>query len=80
MDLSILVEEAVEGCYIGYRARPQIMGSEIGSLYAPSSQNATLSFGRSAVEMVIDINYRSKVSHIKFKFAHIAHVDIRGGN
>lgn len=58
-----LVEEAVEGCWIGFRARPHIMsGSEIGSVYAPPSQaSSSLAFTRSAVETVIDVDLRSKV-------------------
>ena len=62
MDLAQLVEEATEGCWIGYRARHS---SEIGSVYSPrndedaAAQNVRL---RSHVETVIDIGHRSKVN------------------
>lgn len=54
-----LVEEAVEGCWIGHRARLPA-SSEIGSVYAPPSQGSQLAFARTAVETVIDVGLRNK--------------------
>lgn len=61
VDLSQLIEEATEGCWIGHRARHS---SEIGSVYSPQNdedaipQNVWL---RSRVETVVDIEYRPQV-------------------
>ena len=54
-----LVEEAVEGCWIGYRARLPA-SSEIGSVYAPPSQGSQFAFGRASVETVIDVDLRQR--------------------
>lgn len=58
-----LVEEAVEGCWIGHRARLPA-SSEIGSVYAPPSTvvgaPSSLAFARTKVETVIDIGMRSR--------------------
>lgn len=61
VDLLQLVEEAVEGCWIGYRARlPAVSGSEIGSVYAPPVESTgTLTFQQSSVETVLDVQLRS---------------------
>lgn len=59
-----LVEEAVEGCWIGFRARLPAAGSEIGTVYAPPSAGSQFAFGRSSVETVIDIGLRSKGWHL----------------
>lgn len=49
-----LVEEAVEGCWIGHRAR--MSTSEIGSVYSPPQRQAISSQpGDTHVETVIDI-------------------------
>ncbi|KAI5117962.1 hypothetical protein M0805_001623 [Coniferiporia weirii] len=59
IDLMQLVEEAVEGCWIGHRARLPA-SSEIGSVYAPPVQvSATLGFARATVETVIDVGLRN---------------------
>ena len=62
VDLSQVVEEAVEGCWIGSRARLSLSQSEIGSVYAPPPQVTTLAFVGIPVETVIDIQYRPGVS------------------
>lgn len=54
-----LIEEAVEGSWIGHRARAFIQESEIGSLYAPPKQDGT---GKKLVEVVIEIGDREEVS------------------
>ena len=53
-DLMQLVEEAVEGCWIGHRAR--LFTSEIGSVYSPPEKTGRTSLGRDChVETVVDI-------------------------
>lgn len=53
-DLMQLVEEAVEGCWIGHRAR--LFTSEIGSVYSPPEKSGRPSLGRDChVETVVDI-------------------------
>ncbi|KAH8118230.1 hypothetical protein DFH11DRAFT_1724183 [Phellopilus nigrolimitatus] len=59
VDLMQLVEEAVEGCWIGHRARLPA-SSEIGSVYAPPPQASSLAFARTTVETVIDVGLRNK--------------------
>ncbi|KAH9029846.1 Fph type histidine kinase [Lactarius pseudohatsudake] len=56
-----LIEEAVEGSWIGHRARTFIrqQESEIGSLYAPPRQDGS---GKKLVEVVIEIGDREEVS------------------
>lgn len=61
-----LVEEAVDGCWIGYRARLAIMGDNgIGSVYSPpkESQGSPVTSTRTLkrVEGIIDIDYRLQV-------------------
>ena len=58
-----LVEEAVEGCWIGFRSRLPA-SSEIGTVYAPPTSGSQFSFGRASVETVIDIQLRSKGWHL----------------
>ncbi|SRR5258707_8433909 len=55
-----LIEEAVEGSWIGHRARmlTQQQESEIGSLYAPPRQDGS---GKKLVEIVIEIGDREEV-------------------
>jgi len=53
-DLMQLIEEAVEGCWIGHRAR--LFTSEIGSVYSPPEKAGRSSLGRDChVETVVDI-------------------------
>lgn len=59
-----LIEEAVDGGWIGHRARAP--GSEIGSVYSPPS-NSDYEKSRSAfVETVVDIGLRERVSIFSF--------------
>ncbi|KAJ7086084.1 hypothetical protein B0H15DRAFT_987137, partial [Mycena belliarum] len=56
VDLMQLVEEAVDGCWIGHRARTAIMGdSGIGSVYSPPED---LSASKQLVETVVEIGWR----------------------
>lgn len=61
IDVLQLIEEAVEGSWIGHRARmlSQQQESEIGSLYAPPRQDGS---GKKLVEIVIEIGDREEVS------------------
>jgi hypothetical protein len=53
-----LIEEAVEGCWVGYRARIANAGNDgIGTFYSPPSATST----GLAVETVIDIGSRPEV-------------------
>ncbi|KAJ8457593.1 hypothetical protein ONZ45_g18251 [Pleurotus djamor] len=61
VDLMQLVEEAVDGCWIGYRARTQVTGdSGIGSVYSPPEKEGQGpgQARRCHVETVVDIGYR----------------------
>lgn len=54
-----LIEEAVDGCWIGHRARTAIMGDTgIGSVYSPPED---LSAAKQLVETVVDIGWRKGV-------------------
>lgn len=60
-----LVEEAVEGCWIGYRAR--MSNSEIGSVYSPPmthqlNQSSQL-HSREHVETVVEVDLRKMVRY-----------------
>ncbi|KAJ7220088.1 hypothetical protein GGX14DRAFT_354775, partial [Mycena pura] len=56
VDLMQLVEEAVDGCWIGHRARTAIMGDTgIGSVYSPPEE---LSTAKQLVETVVEIGWR----------------------
>ena len=60
VDLMQLVEEAVEGCWIGYRARASALGdSDIGSVYSPPRDSGSRSGQH--VETVVDIDLRTEV-------------------
>jgi len=64
VDLLQLVEEAVDGCWVGHRARTVITGdSGIGSLYSPPKDNVgSPSISKAKlVETIVDIGYRSEV-------------------
>ncbi|KAF8072040.1 atypical/HisK protein kinase [Lyophyllum atratum] len=61
VDLMQLVEEAVDGCWIGHRARAAITGdSGIGSVYSPPTEEhgSPMATRRVSVETVVDIGYR----------------------
>lgn len=61
IDVLQLIEEAVEGSWIGHRARTfaRQQESEIGSLYAPPRQDGGT---KKLVEVVIEIGDREEVS------------------
>ncbi|KAF9532582.1 hypothetical protein CPB83DRAFT_880691 [Crepidotus variabilis] len=64
VDLLQLVEEAVDGCWIGFRARSAIMGDNgIGSVYSPprDDQGSPVTTTRSRyVEAIVDVGHRSQ--------------------
>ncbi|KAF5359416.1 hypothetical protein D9756_003309 [Leucocoprinus leucothites] len=64
VDLMQLVEEAVDGCWVGHRARTAIMGdSGIGSVYSPPKEESGESpvvTRRRHVETIIDIGHRKE--------------------
>ncbi|KAF8348878.1 hypothetical protein F5887DRAFT_948130 [Amanita rubescens] len=63
VDLLQLVEEAIDGCWVGHRARTVITGdSGIGSLYSPPKDNPGSPSTSKAklVETIVDIGYRSE--------------------
>ena len=65
VDLAHLVEETVEGCWIGQRARALQGQSEIGSFYSPPSPGATpdskgQSVDKPYVETVVDVGFRER--------------------
>lgn len=64
VDLMQLVEDAVDGCWVGHRARTAIMDSGIGSVYSPpkEDQGSPINNRRKLVETVIDIGYRKEAS------------------
>jgi hypothetical protein len=65
VDLMHLVEEAVDGCWIGHRARTAIQGdSGIGSVYSPPNEDigSPVATRRNHVETVIDIEHRLEVN------------------
>ena len=66
VDLMQLIEEAVDGCWIGHRARTAMGDSGIGSVYAPPSENHGSAFTtrRKHVETVVDIEYRPEVKFV----------------
>jgi hypothetical protein len=66
VDLMLLVEEAVDGCWIGHRARTSVIReSEIGSVYAPPKtgrRSVASPTKRGLVETVVDIGWREEVT------------------
>jgi signal transduction histidine kinase len=65
VDLAQLIEETVEGCWMGQRARALIGDSEIGSVYAPPPstvlrEDGQLPLDRPQVECVVDIPWREE--------------------
>jgi hypothetical protein len=67
VDLMQLVEEAVDGCWIGYHARTSVLSeSEIGSVYSPPEVEGELissPSSRRQVETIVDIGRRGQVRH-----------------
>lgn len=69
VDLEQLVEEAIDGSWIGYCARNSSRGSEIGSVYAPNSNQRASSVmttpaSSQSVEIVVDIDHREGVGSL----------------
>ncbi|KAK0469894.1 uncharacterized protein EV420DRAFT_1257474 [Desarmillaria tabescens] len=62
VNLMQLVEEAVDGCWVGHRARQAIVGDTgIGSVYSPPAEDgAPLAVRSKHVETVIEIGYRQE--------------------
>lgn len=59
-----LVEEAVDGCWIGHRARTASMEENgIGSVYSPPKEDrgSPVATRRKHVETIVDIGYRPEV-------------------
>lgn len=64
-----LIEEAVDGCWIGHRARTASMeDTGIGSVYSPPAEDENKF--RKHVEAVIDIGDRREVCLKKFVPVH----------
>lgn len=73
VDLEQLVEEAIDGSWIGYCARNSSKGSEIGSVYAPNlnqraSSVMTTPESSQNVEIVVDIDHREGVGSLNWTF------------
>ncbi|KAK0204699.1 hypothetical protein DFS33DRAFT_1259732 [Desarmillaria ectypa] len=62
VNLMQLVEEAVDGCWVGHRARQAIVGDTgIGSVYSPPAEDgAPLTVRSKHVETVIEIGHRQE--------------------
>ncbi|KIY71679.1 hypothetical protein CYLTODRAFT_368778 [Cylindrobasidium torrendii FP15055 ss-10] len=59
VNLMQLVEEAVDGCWVGHRARQAISGDTgIGSVYSPPQNDAVRTQQQDHVETVVDIGQR----------------------
>lgn len=71
MDLEQLVEEAIDGSWIGHCARTSATReSEIGSVYAPAMEQRSSSVmaapaSSKHVEIIVDIDRREGVSLLK---------------
>ena len=67
-----LVEEAIDGGWIGHLARMSAQNSEIGSVYSPpttqpQSDDVSRPVSGGYVETIVEIDYREKVgSFLKF--------------
>ena len=63
-----LVEEAIDGCWIGHRARTASMAypSGIGSVYSPPTDDPTRTTAAEVkyVETVIEVGHRTYVSSL----------------
>ena len=73
-----LVEEAIDGSWIGHRARTAMGDSGIGSVYAPPNEDHGSAFTtrRKHVETVVDIEYRPEV---KFSHSRLIGADLFAG-
>ncbi len=71
VNLMELIEEAVEGCWVGFRARmPNPRADGIGTFYSPPSDG----FSGLAVETVVDIGFRPEVGTSTPLDARVPHV------
>jgi hypothetical protein len=66
VDLMQLVEEAIDGGWIGHLARMSAQNSEIGSVYSPptiqqQSNNTSQAVSGCGVETIIEIGHRETV-------------------
>jgi hypothetical protein len=62
-----LIEEAIDGCWIGHRARTaSTEDSGIGSVYSPPHEEhgSPVATRRKYVETVVDIGHRPQVSQL----------------
>lgn len=83
-DLMQLIEDAIDGSWIGHRARTAILGdSAIGSVYSPPKDSSPIANRRHLsasppprhhVETVIDIGYREQGWLLKFEKSGIRRV------
>ncbi|WWD17218.1 hypothetical protein CI109_101656 [Kwoniella shandongensis] len=81
VDLAALVEETVEGCWIGQRARTFMGDADIGSFYAPpsstglvpKSQRATVGEKLAHVETIIDIDRRERDGYVQVTLREMPH-------
>ncbi|KZV74683.1 hypothetical protein PENSPDRAFT_662313 [Peniophora sp. CONT] len=72
-DMMQLVEEAVEGCWIGHRARTSAASAnEIGSLYSPPRADGNGK--KKHVEVVVEVGSRLEGWNLKFEKAGIRRV------
>jgi hypothetical protein len=75
VDLMQLVEEAIDGGWIGHLARMSAQNSEIGSVYSPPtmhqhSAEVSQLASKDYVETIIEIGYREKVCSDAPMFIH----------
>lgn len=74
-----LVEEAVDGCWVGHRARQAISGDTgIGSVYSPPQNDSARNQQQDYVETVVDIGQRPGVRCFYTSLTN-THVQIRAG-
>jgi len=77
VDLMQLVEEAVDGCWIGHRARTAITGDTgIGSVYSPPNEEngSPVATRQKHVEAVVEIGYRPEGWNLKVEKGGIRRV------
>ncbi|KAJ7593541.1 hypothetical protein C8J56DRAFT_931317 [Mycena floridula] len=62
VDLMELIEDAIDGCWIGHQARTSAMSypSGIGSVYSPPKDESNQATRQINVEIIVDIGFRAK--------------------
>jgi signal transduction histidine kinase len=67
VNLSTLIEQTAEGCWVGQRARTVLSDADVGSYYAPDSsptvqigQRTAASQDALPIEIVVDVAHREK--------------------